>query len=201
MKITNHELIRELLEITACNLVSAKQLRSLSEKELNFRNHEKEWSILECIEHLNLYGDYYLPEIQKQLLTGKVVPTTTVFETGAIGNWFTNMMKVKEGKLKKMKSPKDKNPHHSSLTPVTIDRFIKQLESLQRFLQDATRIDLIKAKTPVSISKLIKLRLGDTLRFLVYHIERHVLQAEKVAASIYKQPNELVIETDSVIAI
>lgn len=193
MKIANHELIRELMEITSANLVSAKQLKTLSENELNFRNSENEWSILECIEHLNLYGDYYLPQIQRQLLTGKSVPTTTVFETGFIGNWFTNLMKVKEGKVKKMKSPKDKNPQNSALTPVTIDRFIKQLESLQRFLQDAARIDLIKAKTPISISRLIKLRLGDTLRFLVYHNERHVLQAERVAESMYKFPDKIVM--------
>lgn len=199
MKITNHELIHELLEITAANLESTKQLKTLSETELNFRNSEKEWSILECIEHLNLYGDYYLPEIQKQLLVGKTVPTTTVFETGMIGNWFTNMMKVKEGKVKKMKSPKDKNPHHSALTPVTIDRFIKQLESLQRFLHDATRIDLIKAKTPISISKLIKLRLGDTLRFLVYHNERHVLQAERVAESMFKLSDSMVMNSGHVV--
>jgi len=48
-------------------------------------------------------------------------------------------------------------------------------------LIQAKAINLVKAKTPVSLTRLLKLRLGDTLRFLVYHIERHVLQAERIS--------------------
>ena len=36
-----------------------------------------------------------------------------------------------------------------------------------------------KTKTAISISKLIKLRLGDTFRVLIYHNERHIKQAER----------------------
>ena len=79
-----------------------------------------------------------------------------------------------------MKSPKDKNPSHSTLTRLTIDRFLKQQELLQSLLLQSKRVDLQRTKTAISLSKLIRLRLGDTFRFFVYHIERHVLQAERI---------------------
>lgn len=41
-------------------------------------------------------------------------------------------------------------------------------------------MDLTKTKASISLTRLIKLRLGDTLRFFTYHIERHVLQAERI---------------------
>ncbi|MGB3549023.1 MAG: hypothetical protein WBA17_18760 [Saprospiraceae bacterium] len=38
-----------------------------------------------------------------------------------------------------------------------------------------------RTKTAVSITKLIRLRLGDTLRVVVYHNQRHVAQALRAA--------------------
>ena len=41
-------------------------------------------------------------------------------------------------------------------------------------------LDLNKIKTAISISKWIKLKLGDTFRVVVYHNERHIKQANKI---------------------
>lgn len=41
--------------------------------------------------------------------------------------------------------------------------------------------DLGKIKTSISISKWIKLKLGDTFRVIIYHNERHIVQANKIA--------------------
>lgn len=96
------------------------------------------------------------------------------------GNYFANVLKVNDGKIKKIKSPKDKNPGNSSLNSTTTDRFIKQLKFLKSLLVQAQIMDLTKVKTAISLTRLIRLRLGDTLRVVVYHIERHIMQAEKV---------------------
>lgn len=182
MQTTNHQLMNDLLAITEKAIVAAKKLKQLNPIELNYRKTETEWSILECIEHLNLYGDFYLPEMEKKILSAPTVPDKTVFKSGMIGNYFANLMQVKNGQVKKMKSPKNKNPIHSSLTATTIERFIKQLEKLKSLLHQSMTVDLVKTKTAISLTNLIRLRLGDTFRFFVYHIERHVLQAQGVLA-------------------
>jgi hypothetical protein len=89
-------------------------------------------------------------------------------------------MEVKEGKITKMKTPTDKNPVNQDLSITTIKRFIKQQEHLILLLNQSRSIDLTKTRSAISLSRLIKLRLGDTLRFFTYHIERHVWQAERV---------------------
>jgi len=88
-------------------------------------------------------------------------------------------MKANHGKMKKMKSPKDKDPINSILSVLVIDRFLKQAEKLKLLLNQGRTVDLGKTRVPISLTKLIKLKLGDTYRFYVYHIERHIWQAQK----------------------
>lgn len=91
-------------------------------------------------------------------------------------------MKVKNGKIVRMKTPGDKNPSGSALSPIVIDRFIKQQEMMRSLLEQARSVDLTKAKVPISLAKFIKLNLGDTFRFMINHIERHVIQAQNTLA-------------------
>lgn len=182
MQIETHLLIEDLLDRTERATKAVKRFKELSIEHLNFKGSATEWSVLECIEHLNLYGDFYLVEIEQQILAYNGIAPSNVFKSGLLGNYFANLMQVKDGKVNKMKSPKDKNPINSSLTPTTIDRFLKQQERLKSLLIQSQHVDLTKTKTAISLTRMIHLRLGDTFRFLVYHIERHVLQAERIQA-------------------
>ena len=179
MRIASHQLIKDLLEKTSEATEEAKGFKLLSVEQLNFKKTKDAWSILECVEHLNLYGDYYLEAIEKSMSFQKNNSDSSIFKSGVIGNYFANLMLLKDGKIKKMKSPKDKNPANSHLSISTIDRFLKQQEKLVSLLQQAATVDLTKTKTSISISRHIKLRVGDTFRFFVYHIERHMLQAKR----------------------
>ncbi len=181
MQIENNVLIDDLLTRTEEATASVKKFKELSVDKLQFKKSAEAWSVLECIEHLNLYGDYYLVEIEKQILAQNGKPKATLFKSGFIGNYFANTMLVKNGKMTKMKSPQDKNPANATLSITTIDRFLKQQERLKTLLTQARNIDLTKTKTAISLTKYIKLRLGDTFRFFIYHIQRHILQAEHAA--------------------
>jgi hypothetical protein len=180
MQINKAQLITELLGLTEQSIIAVKKFKTLTSSQLNLKNTAGQWSVLECIEHLNLYGDFYLPEMQKQLLETSYKGNSEIFKAGIIGNYFAGLMKTNNGKIKKMRSPKDKNPANSTLTITTLDRFLKQQELLKALLQQALEADITKIKTAISLSKFIKLRLGDTFRFYVYHIERHIAQAEKI---------------------
>lgn len=179
MKIPSDQLIKDLLIKIGEATEEAKGFKLLNSEQLNFKRNRDAWSILECVEHLNLYGDYYLEAIEKSMSSQKNNSGLSIFKSGIIGNYFANLMMVKDGKIKKMRSPKDKNPANSQLTSFTIDRFLKQQEKLVSLLHQAVTVDLTKTKTSISISRHIKLRLGDTFRFFVYHIERHILQAKR----------------------
>ncbi len=183
MKITQKTLIEDLLGNLQVSITTVKNLQELSLEKLNYKKNDISWSVLECLQHLNLYGDFYLPEIKKAIETTDFQnkeSTNQTFQSGFWGEFFVNLIRVKNGKIKKMKTVKDKIPASSGLNHNTIITFLAQLEVLKQFLEETRKreIDMMKAKTAIALTKFIKLRLGDTFRFLVYHIERHVLQAK-----------------------
>lgn len=179
MQTENNILIDDLLRRTKRSTEKVKEFETLPLDQLQFKSGDR-WSILECLEHLNLYGDFYLVEIEKQIIANQHKPVSTKFRSGVFGDYFANLMEVKNGKIRKMKSPKDKNPSDTQLSVTTISRFLKQQDTLTTLLNQCRTIDLTRTKAAISLTRLIKLRLGDTLRFYTYHIERHILQAEKV---------------------
>ena len=181
MTISTENLINELIELTHEHLAFAESLLLKTDAELNKRLTNESWSVLECLEHLNLYGNFYLPEIKNRIETSST-KTTAEFKSGWLGNYFAQSMLPKE-KLNKMKAFKSMNPIHSSLSKNTVTVFIDQQKQLLDLLNAARLVNLNKVKTSISITTLIKLKLGDTFRFLIYHNKRHVVQAKKVLAN------------------
>ncbi len=180
MKIKSDALINDLIARTEQYIRDAEQLKKTEPTDLNKRNGPNQWSALECIQHLNLYGEFYLPEIIKRIQESRH-DTELIFKSGWLGNYFAEMMLPKE-KLNKIKTFKDNNPLGSQLDISTIDRFIKQQHQMIEMLEQSRKISLTKTKTAISISRWIKLRLGDTFRVVIYHNQRHIKQAYRAIA-------------------
>lgn len=180
MQIARAELLASLTTQTNQLTDTVTAFKQLSEEQLNFKKSPESWSILECLEHLNLYGDFYLPEIERQILAAPKKADALVFKSGWLGNYFANSMLPKSGKLNKMKTFKKMDPANSDLPLTTIDRFLKQQDQLKSLLALAQETDLTKTTTGITLTSLLRFRLGDTFRFFINHIERHVKQAERV---------------------
>ncbi len=178
MKTPSEDLIQDLIERTRQTLNATENLKQEPIDLLNWKPAPERWSVLECIEHLNLYGDFYLPEIARRIRESQK-PAEPYFSAGLLGDYFAKSMLPKE-KLNKMKTFDDKNPNGSDLSLYTIDRFIAQQKELLVLLNKSRSVSLNKTKTSISISKLITLRLGDTIRVVIYHNQRHLVQANKV---------------------
>lgn len=178
MKIPAKQLLHDLKNSTEEHRAFAENLSNLPDETLNFRLSEKEWSISECFQHLNLYGQFYIPEIGKRIKNSETEPTE-FFTSGILGNYFAESMLPKEN-LNKMKTLRSMNPIHSHLDKKVLDEFITQQKQIIALLNDAEQVDLNKIKTGISISGLVRLKLGDTLRFVVYHNLRHIEQAKMI---------------------
>lgn len=175
-------LIQNLIEETRKTINQAERLMNIDLKSLTWRQNETSWNILECLEHLNLYGDFYLPQIESKISDSNTKPETE-FTSGFLGNYFAKSMLPKE-KLNKMKTFKDKNPLNSKLDKTVIEKFIHQQIKLLNLLDQSRSVSLNKVKIRTSISSLIKLKLGDTFQFLINHIVRHINQIEGILEEI-----------------
>jgi len=149
------QILQHLKELTLQHITRAEKLLELSDEQLNQKDNTEQWSVLECLEHLNLYFEFYLPEIQKRISASNLQSDKT-FKSGWLGNYFAESMWPKEG-FKKIKTFKDKNPIHSKLTKKSIEKFISHEGQLLELLSQIEHKNLNKIRCLVSISKLIKL--------------------------------------------
>ncbi|MBK8195584.1 MAG: DinB family protein [Lewinellaceae bacterium] len=145
-----------------------------------------QWSAAQCLEHLNIYGRYYLPAIEKAIEQAKQRGhrPAPLFRSGWLGDYFAKLMRPgPDSVLKsKMKSPKNAVPATNPAPRAMLAEFIDQQEILQQLLHAAASVDINRVRIPISIAPWIRLKLGDTFLFLTAHIERHLLQAERAVA-------------------
>lgn len=143
------------------------------------------WSIAQILEHLNSYGRIYLPQIDKAISASQSTRVAW-FNSGLWGNYFTNMMKPKDvfDVRNKMKAFKAHTPDNKLSPEKVLDEFVEQQHKLLQLLEMAKLRDLNSIKVPLSITTLIKLKLGDTFRFLIGHEQRHFVQARNAIKMI-----------------
>jgi hypothetical protein len=178
MKIVASQLLQSLIEQTQAHIHYVEQLKHIPIEKLNYKIADDSWSALACIEHLNRYGDFYLPEIQKQLAI-HAQPTKPYFHSGILGNYFATSM-LPKAKMRKMKTFKSMNPLHTKLNKDVLDKFLNQQAEFIHLLKVAQYKSIQDIKTSISISKWIKLRLGDTFRFVINHNTRHIEQIKNI---------------------
>ena len=58
-----------------------------------------------------------------------------------------------------------------------IQIFKRFQQELLTILESAKSVNIQRAKVPTSISKFVRLRLGDAFLFVIYHNQRHIQQA------------------------
>lgn len=177
-------LIQSLIEQSRQIIYQAERLKTNEIALLTWRENGDSWSILACLEHLNLYGDFYLPQIESAIKNAKA-KNETEFSSGFLGNYFAQSMLPKE-KLNKMKTFKDKNPLNSNLDKTVIDTFIAQQIKLVELLNQSQKVSLNQTKIKTSLSSLIKLKLGDTFQFIINHNIRHLKQIERIQSLQHK---------------
>ena len=164
---------------------------NLDTKTLNWKSNPEKWSIAECLEHLNIYSNFYLDAIETAIEQGKKMQSEnqTQFSSGWLGNYFAESMKVRaDGSLKtKMKALKDYNPANSDLdATLVLKDFLANQQKTLALLAAAETINLGKLRVPTSITRFVSMKLGDAFRFVIYHNTRHIIQASNVLKDFKK---------------
>ncbi|GAB3525840.1 DinB family protein [Pontibacter brevis] len=152
---------------------------------LSFKTAPDRWSILECLEHLNRYSRYYNPAFAKAIANNADSASIQHISYSWFGRYSLEM--VRPQNLKKHKTVKHMNPSNSNLGRATVEEFLEHQAELLSLLKRAGKANINKKAVPVEFFKLLRLRIGEALEFVVLHEERHVQQALRVKAQLTRQ--------------
>jgi len=182
---TNQQLITDLINnVENIIMTVEKEFNPLFIKELNWKKNVDKWSILECLEHLNRYHAYYNKAIKQALAAAKKNTSNHAYKNGWFGKISIDMMSPNNPK--KHKAITKFNPVGSQLTKDTLIQFLNYQQELLVLLDQAKIKNINQRKVPVEFFKLMKMKIGDALAFVITHEQRHILQAQAVVQAMQK---------------
>ena len=182
---TSKQLLEEIKAITATNIeVVRKRIIFLNEDQKSWKPNKNAWSINEIFAHLNEFVRFYHPVFKNAIATTKHNDPTENYLPSPLGKSAWKSMKLGNAKniKRKFKSARSYNPSidKSLIKGDDVVNFESAQKELIDIFESAQNVNLRKVKVPVSISKIIRFRLGDALLFVTYHNERHMQQALNV---------------------
>lgn len=184
-KFKTDDLIKELKEDVQHIIDAAEHIRTKDKNKLVYQLTKDKWSVVQILEHMNAYGRYYLPAIAKAIEEDHSARNAW-FESGFWGNYFTKAMKptnVLEIKNKMTAMRAYTFPNSLNVEQVEKE-FISQQHILMGLLDKAKDKNLNTIRIPITVTNLIKLKLGDVFRFLVAHEQRHMIQARNTLKAV-----------------
>ncbi|GAB3884247.1 DinB family protein [Spirosoma agri] len=188
-RVTSTTLLTQLQnDVLDIQRIVEQEFSPLSNTQLLESAMPTQWSIAQCLDHLNSYGLYYLPLMERAIQTAEAtnLAAKTVFTSSWLGNYFaTSMRPDANGRIRlKSKAVKNHTPADQLNAQNVLNEFLRQQAQLETLLDRAKAVDLAGSRIPISIARWIKLSLGDTFRFLIAHEQRHVLQAQRVLKAL-----------------
>src|SRR6476660_5449022 len=91
-KFKTEDLINSLQEDVRRVTAAAESMKSMDKIKLAYPLTNGKWTAIQALEHLNIYSRYYLPAIDNAITESKS-SRSAWFNSGTLGNYFTNSMK------------------------------------------------------------------------------------------------------------
>ncbi|HEY9118065.1 MAG TPA: DinB family protein [Roseivirga sp.] len=167
-------------------LTEVKQIiNGLDDHTLNTQEGEGKWSILQCLKHLSIANKIYVENIGNAFEKYPQKPEET-FKSHWKGDYFTKMISPKEKDVvkNKMKTMKSMDPKQALKPKETIEEFFSTHQELIELMRKSENYSLNQVKVPTALGPLVKLRLGDAFRFLLGHLDRHVIQLKRIKKAV-----------------
>ena len=142
------------------------------------------WSVAECLMHLNITSERYIPIIDEGLRTLRsrgLTPTGSLHRD--LAGWLLSTMLEPPVRMKS-KTPASFVPARVDPMPEVLERFdYLQGELLQR-LDRGNGLPLDRQKIISPFNARMKYNLYSTFRVIIAHQRRHLWQAERVRAAL-----------------
>lgn len=179
---TTQWVLNEVATITERNIQLLKdKFGGMSEQQLRWKPNDATWNLSEIFAHLNEYARFYHEAFLNRIEKTRFRQPREQFVSSPLGR--SAWMSMKLGNARNIKrrfnAPKAYNPsvNPSLVTGHDRETLLESQHELIHILERCMEVNLRKVKVPISISKIIRLRLGDALLFVAYHNERHFQQA------------------------
>jgi len=161
---------------------------SLDGARLRWRPGPDRWSVADCLEHLVLTGEEYLPALDGAIEEARRKGWTgpEPYRRTLLGRWLPGTLEPPP--RFRVPAPKVARPRRTSTPPGPgpddagdeLARFLALRGRFGRRLEEADGLDLGRARMSSPFLPLVRLDLDSAFRLIAAHERRHLWQAEQV---------------------
>jgi DinB superfamily len=154
----------------------------LTDDQLNWHPAEGSWSILDCLQHLNVAVTETLPAFDRAIAEGRARDQAGAgpFRYG----WFSRMMvwSMEPPARFRMKAPRlmRVSPASTRRGAEVVPEFLRVRDRLAERVRQSDGLDLARVRTISPVNSMIRLPLGAYFNFILAHERRHLWQARNV---------------------
>jgi hypothetical protein len=180
------EVTEQLQRYEKCYLEACERARSLitplTDAQFNWKPGPKRWSVGECLYHVNIISDGYMPVLRDAVRTADR-GASGPFRYGWLSRKFIAAVTPGTPPVStagSMKPPSAK-PLRSDLdSDETLRRFDEFMVAFAALVREAEGVDLARVKVRSPFLFLLRLPIGAFLEALGLHAHRHLDQATQV---------------------
>ena len=168
-------------ELNAADERATALATALTPQQLNWKPSPGEWSVGQCLEHLDLTNDVYLRPISDSLV-GRPVAVVQDITPGWFGQWFIRNYIEPSPETRRARAPKMIAPG-AHVDPSILDRFLRSNDKVRELVQRAGHHDVNRIRFKNPFMPVLRFTVGTGLEILSKHQRRHLLQAERIRES------------------
>jgi hypothetical protein len=153
---------------------------TLTESQLEWRPAPPRWSVADCLNHLNVTAEKYLPRLEEMIARGVAEGRTGrgPFRHPFAGNWFVRMLEPPP--RRRLRVPGVFAPVPGRPAGSLLPEFRRLRGTILQLLPGADGLDLAALKTSSPAARFFTLTLGQCFGALAAHDRRHLWQARQV---------------------
>ena len=187
--------LRQLLEALDENRAAARAVvAGLDGEALRRRPESGVWSVAECLDHLVVAGDAYLPGLDRAVARAREedLRAPGPFRRRWVGRLVIRALEPPPSFP--IPAPPSFRPSRAREEPADrggddpLTRFLAHLDRLARRIREADGLDLEAVKVPSPVLPLLRFNLLGALALQAAHQRRHLWQARRVVEALEEGP-------------
>ena len=170
-----------LSELDAADRRAQDLATGLGPELLNWKPRPDAWSIGQCLHHLFVTNEVYLPPIANAL-DGRQRSRVQDVTPGWFGRWFIRNYVEPSSRSRRVRAPRKITPGER-IEPAILDSFLASNQKARELVRRASDYDVNRIRFKNPLLSLLRFTVGTGLEIVWKHQCRHLLQAERVKQS------------------
>jgi len=169
---------RLISELDAADQRAKELANGLTPVQLNWKPSQDAWSVGQCLDHLRVANEVYLPAMTASLAARRRRAVKDI-TPGWFGKWFIRNYVEPSSKSKRARAPQKITPG-IRVDPHILDLFLTSNQAARELVRLASDYDVNRIRFRNPFIPLLRFTVGTGLEIVSGHERLHLLQAERV---------------------